>query len=281
MRDRMFFTFRLSDCFVVTLRWMVAVVALLATTPVRAALPDIIGSPTSQTVHAGEDAVFRVVVEGAESVRWFLNGAEQTGASGDAFTIAEASLAQDGARVLCIVTNETGSRNCDEAKLKVLRPTREMITFTGELSDLQGITRPEDGAIDMVVELYQTETGGASLYREVFLVSEGRGVPVQTGRFLVRLGSGRVVDGVLSDALQNTGSVYVQFHLGNLEAKETLEPRIPLTAVPFAVSAASGRIRGSGSPVSLGVDAPVGTQYQDTKDQSIWIRSFKSWIKVP
>lgn len=250
---------------------------------VHAALPVILSSPQSTTVHVGDDAVFHLVADGVESVRWYVNGVENTAQTGVDFTLPAVQIAMDKAKVRCLAVNASGIRSCDEAILTVLRPTREMMTFTGDLTDQFGkaVGQEGGGSIDMVIELYRTALGGSPVYQEVFLVEEGRGVPVSEGRFLARLGTGRVVQGGLTEALQAGGSLHVQFRLGNAENSETLEPRVPLTSMPYAFTATSSQLRGSGSPIALGLDAPVGSQYVDQLTSTTWIRSFKTWVKVP
>lgn len=247
-----------------------------------AALPSILVSPRSTTVHVGDTATFTVYADGAEMYRWYVNSVEVP--SGTAkLVLPSVKLTDDRARITCIVGNSSGVRSSDEAILKVIRPTREMLTFTGDLADLAGhpVGGAEETSIDMVVDLYSSVSGGELLYREVFVASEGRGVPVVDGRFLARLGSGRIVSGTLTEAVQSGPNVHAQFHLGTVGSLESLEPRVPLTSMPYAFSSASSRLKGKGVPATIGLEAPVGSTYNDLNTGKIWLRSFATWVEVP
>lgn len=247
-----------------------------------AALPEILLSPRATTVHVGDSALFDVFAEGATTYKWYVNGVE-TPSQGDTLVLHSVKLTDDRSRIRCLVENSSGVRFTEEAVLRVIRPTREMLTFTGFLSDLSGVAVGSQGEAvqDMVIELYSAASGGVLLYQEVFLQDEGRGVPVQDGRFLARLGTGRISVGSLADAIQSGPNVHAQFRLGNLQESEALEPRVPLTSMPYAFSSSTSQLKGSGTPTSIGLEAPIGSTYLDTKTSKIWLRSFRNWVEVP
>ena len=158
-----------------------------------------------------------------------------------------------------------------------------MLTFTGELSDRFGnlLGAGTTQNIDMVIEVFRTIEGGTPDFSEYFSAAEGHGVQVQNGKFLARLGTGRVLTGEVTALTQQQNTLYAQFSVGSPDTREILLPRVPLTAVPFALSATAGQIKGAGSPITLGVEAPIGTRYIDTKTNINWLRSFRAWVQVP
>lgn len=249
---------------------------------VSATLPGILVSPRSTQVHVGDDASFTVYADGAQTYRWFVNGSE---VDGDEATLVlhAVGLNLDRAKVQCLVGNTTGVRSTDEAILRVIRPTREMLTFTGSLTELSGapVSKGTETAIDMVVDLYDAVVGGGKVYREVFLVEEGRGVPVRDGQFLVRLGTGRIVEGELAGALASGPNVHAQFGIGSPDQLEVLEPRVPLTAMPYAFSSSTSRLKGRGAPSAIGLEAPIGSTYLDLSTDKLYLRSFRAWVQVP
>lgn len=246
-------------------------------------MPQILVDPVARTVQAGDSAVFRVYQTGG-TVRWFVNSAEvSVGAQGDSLILRNVQLTDDKSKVQCLVTNTDGSRSCASVLLNVLRPTREMLTFTGSLSDLSGLKIASGTAsdLDMRLDIFKSPEGGAAAYTEVFAVSEGRGVTVNDGRFVLRAGTGRIVKGTISDLIQEAAPLFAQFSVGVDDAREILNPRVPLTAMPYALSAGSDMLKGNGSPVGLGLEAPVGSRYTDTSTGKIWFRGVRSWVQAP
>lgn len=247
-------------------------------------LPQILIEPKSRTVQAGDSAVFRVYQSGGQTVRWFVNSAEVTeGVAGDSLVLRNVQLGNDKSRVQCIVTNDVGTRNSATVQLSVLRPTREMMTFTGDLSDLSGAKIGEAGSssIDMQLEIFRSLEGGAPVYVEAFSAAEGRGVSIANGRFVLRAGTGRVTKGILTELVQDAAPLFAQFSVGLDDAREVLAPRVPLTAMPYALSAGNDMLKGAGSPVVLGLEAPVGTRYTDTGTGKVWFRGIRSWVAAP
>jgi hypothetical protein len=249
-----------------------------------ASLPTILLQPASVQVHAGDTATFTVYAQGADSVRWYVNGSEVSrGAASANLVLPAVQLSQDGSKISCVLTNASQMISCDQASLSVLKPSREMLTFTGELSDRFG--NPLGGvsgqSVDMVIEVFRTVQGGTPDFSEVFLTAEGRGVPVQNGKFVARLGTGRILTGNISTLAQQQNTLYGQFSIGTPDTREILTPRVPLTAAPFALSSAAGQIKAAGSPIVLGVEAPIGTRYIDTNTGNVWLRSFRAWVQLP
>ncbi|MBK8804610.1 MAG: hypothetical protein IPN71_21625 [Fibrobacteres bacterium] len=251
-----------------------------------AAFPQILLQPSDVQAHAGDTAVFQLVADKVDTLKWYVNDTLRSTLPGanQKFALANVQLSQDKAKVHCVLVAADGSmRITDKATLTVLRPSRQMLTFSGELSDRFGSLVGKDGGktIDMVVEIFRKVEGGTPDYVEVFSVEEGRGIPVLDGRFLARLGTGKATTGVLETVVQQQATLYVQFSVGKIDSREILTPRSPLTAMPYAISSAGGQIQGAGTPATLGIDAPIGTRYLDTSTSKIWLRSFKSWVLAP
>lgn len=124
------------------------------------AAPRISAQPEDLTVAAGAPAGFDVKATGAPPLRyqWRRNGSPIAGATGAAYTLAQAELSDDGAAFDVVVSNDQGSATSDAATLTVLddEPPQARITspaagllyeggqtiaYTGEGAD------PEDGAL--------------------------------------------------------------------------------------------------------------------------------------
>lgn len=251
-----------------------------------AAFPQILVQPSDVQVHAGDTATFQLVAEKADTLKWYVNDTLRStlSAATQRFSLLNVQLSQDKAKVHCVLVSSDGSvRVSDKATLTVLRPSRQMLTFSGELSDRFGGLVGRDGGktVDMVVEIFRKVEGGTPDYVEVFAIDEGRGVPVLDGRFLARLGTGRTTTGNLESVIQQQTTLFVQFSIGKPDSREVLTPRSPLTAMPYAISSTGGQIQGAGTPTALGIEAPIGTRYLDTTTSKIWLRSFKSWVLAP
>ena len=83
--------------------------------------PGIIGHPSNQTVTQGQSATFGVTAAGSTplSYQWQRNQSNISGATSSSYTIAAASLADNGAKFRCVVTNAFGSATSNEATLTV------------------------------------------------------------------------------------------------------------------------------------------------------------------
>jgi hypothetical protein len=184
---------------------------------VGAALPTILLQPSNQQVQVGDTATFSVYSQGADTVRWYVNGTEALrGIVGTNLVLPAVQLSQDQSKVTCVVTQSGQVVSCDQALLTVLRPSREMLTFTGDLADRFGNPLGASAAqsVDMVVEVFRTVEGGTPDFSEFFSTAEGRGVSVQSGKFVARLGTGRVLTGDITTIAQQQNTLYAQFSIG-------------------------------------------------------------------
>jgi glucose/arabinose dehydrogenase len=88
------------------------------------ALPGITTQPSSQTVTAGQPATFMVSATGSTplSYQWQRNQVNISGANASSYMIASATLADNGARFRCVVSNAFGNATSNEATLTVNAP---------------------------------------------------------------------------------------------------------------------------------------------------------------
>jgi hypothetical protein len=104
-------------------------------------------------------------------------------------------------------------------------------------------------------------------------------VEVVNGAFVVRLGEGTSSDNLLA-IIREHANLYVSFAIAVPGATpETLEPRTPLTASPYALSAFPAMLKGAVAPDSAGLDAPVGTHYVNTSTSQTFVKTFNGWAE--
>ena len=95
--------------------------------------PSITGHPSNQTVTQGQPATFTVTVTGSAtlSYQWQRNQSNIPNATSSSYTISSASLADNGAKFRCVVTNSFGSATSNEATLTVQPPPPILLTEQG------------------------------------------------------------------------------------------------------------------------------------------------------
>ena len=96
------------------------------------AAPAITQQPADQTVAVGQSATFQVAASGVQPIRfqWRRNGVDIPGATASTFTIASATLNDNGALFSAVATNDFGSATSNFARLTVVenRPPTATIT---------------------------------------------------------------------------------------------------------------------------------------------------------
>jgi len=259
---------------------LVVLGVIAGTNIIQAAIPTINSQPSDQTVQVGDSVVFVVAGAGYDSLRWFRSGARIAQATSPRLVLQSTQLTDDGAGVTCVLYNADGGAISREAALHVLRPTRELVTVSGELSDRTGSLIGSNGVEDqnMVIEVFSQLEGGDTLYSEAFLGADGKAVQVGHGKFVVRLGTGRVLKGNLASLAREKQTLYLQFSLGQPDSRESLEPRLPITAMPYALTGDAAVLNGNGTPNTIGLSAPVGSWYVDNLTGKTWIRTFRAWV---
>lgn len=192
--------------------------------------------PTSQVVHFGEHATFEAIAIGKGLVKysWYLDGVQVPNLSSGLFSTTPLTSQDNGSKVLCIVEDESGfSLSSEEVSIQVLPVSSNTILVEGDLELADG---SNNFKTDLKVSLYGSPNGGQTLYSEEFTEAGRGGVVVKNGRFQVKLGgtdNGQLLQGVI----QTNSSLYVEFQAGSSGSYETLLPRLPLTAFPYALTA--------------------------------------------
>jgi glucose/arabinose dehydrogenase len=92
--------------------------------------PGIISHPANQSVTSGQNATFSVGASGSTplSYQWQRNMVNISGATSSSYTLMSATLADNGARFRCVVSNSFGSATSNEASLTVLPPPPTLLT---------------------------------------------------------------------------------------------------------------------------------------------------------
>ena len=91
-----------------------------ATLSVAPAAPKITVQPSDQAAPQGTAVTFSIQASGSNlTYQWQKNGAPITGATGQNYTTAPVTLADNGAKFLCVVSNSTGSVTSNQANLTV------------------------------------------------------------------------------------------------------------------------------------------------------------------
>ena len=87
--------------------------------------PSIATHPANQTVAEGQPVTFTVSATGTAplSYQWRRNNVDISGANGASYTISSVTLADDGAKFRCVVSNSFGNATSNEATLTVTAST--------------------------------------------------------------------------------------------------------------------------------------------------------------
>ena len=125
--------------------------------------------------------------------------------------------------------------------------TPEWVNYQGVLRDAAGA--PRSGPVEMTFWFYDAPVGGNEILVDEHLSLGTGAVVVASGLFTVPLGSGNVHDGsavlpgdpyvTLSDMFRDFPDVWMEIGIGPSGSMETLEPRVPVRAVPYAHQAAN------------------------------------------
>lgn len=238
--------------------------------------------PASVVAHPEDTVRFKVRVIDGSSIQWYRNGAVIDSAIDSTLIVPAVSASDDGARFACVATSGGISENSKDATLNVVPHTRQLVTLTGNLAGADGNMVGSSGRtiVDVRVDLFSAVSGGESFYSERFWAEDGRGVGVENGIFTLRLGEGKLdsSSGELHVVVATNRNLFVQFTVGSGESKEVLQPRLPFTAMPYAISGNSSVLKGVVDPNTVGLVAPIGTFYVNTKANTTWIRTARTWV---
>jgi len=244
--------------------------------------PHIITQPKSTAVSKGETARFAVEAGGSKPLgyQWYADSGRLVGETLDTLALPDRRIEHSGREYYCVVSNTAGAVQSLGVRLTVRPPTSQMLVVTGELLRSGGTpgAQIDSQVVDMVVRLYPEPTGGTPVYTEHFRAENNRGVVVTRGTFGIHLGTGVTSDD-LGRAVRENPALYVSFTVAEPgETGAVLEPRTPLTASPYALSAGSPTIRGALNPEEAGIDATIGTWFIDTRSGETWVKTFNSWV---
>ncbi|MDG5816203.1 immunoglobulin domain-containing protein [Chitinispirillales bacterium ANBcel5] len=247
-------------------------------------LPFITEHPRQNLLLTAGDTVKIAVTVGGDgpfSYQWVSDTGAVMGATDSILVLGPVGKNDNGTTIYCEVSNSYGTISSRSANLIVKRPTSQLIVVSGELrSKSSSSISGEAFDMDFIVRLYSSLTSDSSLYKESFLHSDGKGITVDGNRFFLRLGEGET-DNDLREVIQSNTSLYVSFSVsrpgGNFE---TLSPRTPLTASPYAFSGTPEVLRGGVDPRHAGLEAPVGTYYIDNSNGKTYIRTHNSWAEL-
>jgi hypothetical protein len=92
--------------------------------------PSITAHPLDQTVTLGQPATFQVGAGGSTPLgyQWQRNTVNITGANAASYTLSNATLADNGAKFRCVVSNAFGTATSNEATLTVQSPAPTLLT---------------------------------------------------------------------------------------------------------------------------------------------------------
>ena len=121
-------------------------------------------------------------------------------------------------------------------------------SFSGRLIDSTGA--PMSGPVTLNLSIYDAETGGGARF-----IEEHSGVSLGPGgEFSVLLGAGVSIFGTFDPGLFDDVDRYIEAEL-IAPVSETLEPRVPIASVPWAMVAQEAR------SIARDPDVPLTTRY--------------------
>lgn len=239
--------------------------------------------PPSITRTVGDSAIIYIHATGAKPInyQWYVNGVVITGATDSIFSTGPLSLSDNGKRYTCQVSNSVSAIISSATVLTVKKPTSRTIVVTGELYDKDGfaVGFNQSVSVDVRVRLYHSLLSDSAVYSETFLEENKQAVKVVDGKFAIRLGEGQTESDLYS-IIRQYPSLYVSFTVtrpgGN---PEKLEPRVPLSSSPYALSGLAEILQGNVNPNSAGIIAPVGTYYVNNSNGETFIKTYNAWVK--
>jgi hypothetical protein len=219
----------------------------------------------------GKNVDLKVVSTGATTFQWYLNGTLIPGANSAEYKSQILNISNNLAQYQVVISDGATSITSENIVVEVSPSTSQILTVSGRLNNYDGIpvTTP---AIDVVVKLYNQSSNGLPIYEESFLQTSGKAVPVESGEFVLRLGTG-VSNKNLIQVIGQFDNLYAEFLVG--ESLSALQPRVPITALPYAMSSKSKTIYGSGVP---SVDAMLGHYYVNKENGQTWVKTQSSWV---
>ncbi len=250
----------------------------------RPVAPYIVRAPASMTIAEGDSIILTVGAGGTGpfTFQWYSDTASIVGAVDSIVRLGPFALRDNGRRYYCVVSNVAGSTPSPYALITVKRPTSRTLVVTGELFDDRNsaVGYGTTVGMDFVVRIYASLTSDSVLYTESFLDSTNQAIPVRDGKFSVHLGTGATSND-LTEVVRTHSNLFIEFTVtrpgGN---PETLSPRTPLTASPYALSALPEILRGAVNPQIAGIEAPIGVHFVNTVTGKTYIRTQNGWVEL-
>ncbi|CAN5379540.1 hypothetical protein BH09PLA1_BH09PLA1_35040 [soil metagenome] len=233
--------------------------------------PQIALQPQDQTVTPGDSATFTVSALGSAPLafQWQRNNVNITGATGNTYTIASATLADDAATFRCVVSNSFGNATSNAVTLTVTQNTRPVpviisptigttyrggqeIFFAGAATDVQDPKIPPS-AFTWSVDLHHDQhshpfmppTSG-STDGSFTIASVGETSPNVFYRIMLTVtDSGGLKQSVTRDIAPRTANLTLNANLPGLSVSLDGQPR----ALPTTIAGVEG--------ISRSLDAPA------------------------
>jgi hypothetical protein len=233
----------------------------------------VVTQPVNDTVALGGDGSFSVVASSTDGVQyqWYHGSEPISGATSSTLSVrnVRSTDSVDGYWVQV----RLGSLVVDSKQAKLViglgRPSSVRMTVSGTFTTASG-TSPNDTAVDLLVRIYATPTGGTALWGQEIL-----NVPVTSGKWELDLGKGKSGQELVAIAATHQGLYAAISFAGSIPS--TFGTRIPLTSVPFAYQSGLRMLSGSGVPTQ---SAPVGMFYLNQDDLRLWRRESTGWRKL-
>lgn len=250
----------------------------------RPVSPRIVQHPMTQNAVIGDTVQFFVVATGQKplSYEWYTDTGRIYDAHDSIFTVGPVTKNDNKKKFYCRVTNAVGAVNTRTAMVIISKPTSQQIVLSGELYNFEGIPVGYAGTdfLDFQISLYTSLNSDSAVYRETFLTENQQAIEVNKGTFVVRSGQG-ITEHDIQQVVRMYPNLFVSFAIappgGNLE---TLQPRTPLTASPYALSGIPELLKGQVNPNAAGIEAPVGTHYVNTLSNTTYIKTYTIWVEL-
>lgn len=247
----------------------------------RPEAPRILRQPFSQTITEGDTAKFAIVVAGTPPFtwQWYCGTSAISGATDSVLSVAHVSMIDNGKRYYCQVTNNVAGILSSDATLTVRKPSSQTLIITGDLfsAGYDPVGNGIETDLDFTIKLYPSLTGGSVLYTETFFADQNQSVKVKDGKFALQLGSGTSAEN-LTEVVRTNANLFISFTISRAGGNpETLDRRVPLTSSPYALSALPHLLKGSVNPNSASIEAPIGTHYLQTTNDSTYIKTARGW----
>ncbi|MEJ0073089.1 MAG: hypothetical protein WDN27_03350 [Candidatus Saccharibacteria bacterium] len=141
--------------------------------------------------------------------------------------------------------------------------TASTVNFQARLQTNGGAIVP-DGSYNVQFKLYNDKSTGSALWTESYLNTAGQGLTTVNGYLTANLGSITAFSGINWDQpLWLTMNIGGTSSSGPVTWDGEMNPRLPLTAVPYAFAAGQLATTGTSDRSTLSIQAPTGTGDQN------------------